>query len=137
MAVKLMPDLGAPALVFVADWATSTYDEKTTGFKLNRPVGILLAIGGYAGAMFGWGGDFVKNIGIASFDWAANSIVSYIKEKAGGTSARVSSPMERAGVASARVSSPTRIPVQLASRSIGESRVVYPTPTEEVQVTVT
>jgi hypothetical protein len=127
MAIKLMPDLGAPALVFVADWATSTYDEKATGFKLNRPIGILLAVGGYAGGMFGWGGDFVKNIGIASFDWAANSIVGYIKEKTAPTSARVTS---------------TRVPVQrlapsYAGRPVGESRVVYPTPTEEVQVTVT
>lgn len=77
--IKLIPDVGAPALVFVADWATSAYDEKATGFKLNRPIGIALALAGYAGGMFGFGGDFVKNIGIASFDWAANSIVSYIK----------------------------------------------------------
>lgn len=82
MSIKLMPDVGAPALVFVADWATSTYDERATGFKLNRPIGIVLALAGYAGGMFNFGGDFVKNIGIASFDWAANSIVGYIKERA-------------------------------------------------------
>jgi len=83
MAIKLVSDVGAPAAVFVTDWATSAYDEKAEAgaMKLNRPVGIALALAGYAGALFGWGGDFVKNIGIASFDWAGNSIVGYIKER--------------------------------------------------------
>jgi len=94
MSIKLMPDVGAPALVFVADWASSAYDEKATGFKLNRPVGIVLALAGYAGGMFNFGGDFVKNIGIASFDWAANAIVGYIKER-GGASARAGGRVAR------------------------------------------
>lgn len=83
MAIKLVSDVGAPAAVFAADWATSAYDEKAEAgaTKLNRPVGIALALAGYAGALFGWGGDFVKNIGIASFDWAANSVVGYIRER--------------------------------------------------------
>jgi hypothetical protein len=118
MAIRLVPDVAVPAGVFVADWATSAYDEKATGMKLNRPVGIGLAVLGYAGAMLGWGGDAVKNIGIASFDWAANSVVSYIKER-GGTPA------------SSRVE---RIPVRAR---FSESKTVYPTPGEEVQVTVT
>ena len=118
--VKLVPDVVVPAGVFVADWATSVYDEKATGMKLNRPVGIGLAAIGYVGALLNWGGDVVKNIGIASFDWAANSVVSYFKER-GGTSAQASSRMER-------------IPVHAR---FGESRTVYPNPGEEVQVTVT
>ena len=98
MSIKLVPDVGAPVFVFAADWASSTYDEKATGFKLNRPIGIALAFAGYAGGMFNFGGDFVKNIGIASFDWAANSIVGYIKERtapvsAGGRVARVAIPV--------------------------------------------
>ena len=109
MSIKLMPDVGAPALVFVADWASSAYDETATGFKLNRPVGIVLALAGYAGGMFNFGGDFVKNIGIASFDWAANSIVGYIKERTAVTGAR----------AGARVS---RIPIPVRS-SIGTSEL--------------
>jgi hypothetical protein len=120
MTIKLVPDVAVPAGVFVADWATSKYDEGATGMKLNRPVGIGLAVLGYAGAMLGWGGDAVKNIGIASFDWAANSIVGYIKERS-KTAAQATSRMER-------------IPVQTRFH---ESRTVYPTPGEEVQVTVT
>ena len=120
MAIKLIPDVGAPAVVFAADWATSVYDEKATGFKLNRPVGIVLAIGGYTGAMLNFGGDFVKNIGIASFDWAANSIVSWIRERG-----KVSTRLE------------TSTPVRRLAGSLRESGVVYPTPGEEVQVTVT
>lgn len=83
MAIKIVPDVVVPAGVFAADWATSVYDEKATGMKLNRPVGIgLCALGYVLGGWLGWGGDAVKNVGIASFDWAANSIVSYIKERA-------------------------------------------------------
>lgn len=119
--IKLVPDVGAPALVFAADWATSAYDERATGFKLNRPAGIVLALAGYAGAMFGWGGDFVKNIGIASFDWGANSVVGYIKE--------------RTAVTAPARENLTRIPVR---HQIRESRVVFPSAVEEgVQVSVT
>ena len=82
MAIKIVPDVVAPVAVFAADWATSAYDERTTGMKLNRPVGIgLCALGYVLGGWLGWGGDFTKNLGIASFDWAANSIVGYIKER--------------------------------------------------------
>lgn len=82
MAIKIVPDVVAPVAVFAADWATSAYDERTTGMKLNRPVGIgLCALGYVLGGWLGWGGDFTKNLGIASFDWAANSVVGYIKER--------------------------------------------------------
>jgi len=83
MAIKVIPDVVAPAVVFAADAATSAYDEKAEpgATKLNRPVGIALAALGYVGALLDFGGDFVKNIGIASFDWAANSIAGYIKER--------------------------------------------------------
>jgi len=123
MAIRLVPDVGAPAVVFAADWATSAYDETATGMKLNRPVGIALALAGYAGALFGWGGDFVKNIGIASFDWAANSVVGYIRERTA-----VSSPAE------------SRIPVHRrmpAKTSLGASTRVMTPGGEEVIASVT
>lgn len=101
MAIKLIPDVGVPAAVFAADWATSTYDTRAGApvgaMKLNRPVGIGLCALGYAGAWLGWGGDLTKNLGIASFDWAANSLVSYFKERT--VSSRMASPrMERIAV---------------------------------------
>lgn len=116
--IRLVEDLGAPALVFGADWGTDYADSKSaaTAFKLNRPVGIGLAAVGYiVGGWLGYGGTFVKNLGIASFDWAANAIKGYIQE-AGGVTSRATT--QRAMVHSgARVGS---YPAQhVAARPIG------------------
>ena len=75
--IRVIEDVGAPALVWGADWATST----ATTAQFNRPVGIGLAAAGYLlGGWLGYGGSFMKNVGIASFPWAANAIKSYIQE---------------------------------------------------------
>jgi len=82
--IRLTDDLGAPAVVFAADWVTQAADGKSsvTSFKWNRPIGIALAAAGYIlGGWLGYGKTFTKNMGIASFDWAANSIKSYISEQ--------------------------------------------------------
>jgi hypothetical protein len=82
MAIKWMEDLGAPAVVAVADIVTT--EQKPTW---NRPVGIgLAAIGYIAGGVMGMGGPFVKNLGIAAAPWAMESIYQYIKEATGTTS---------------------------------------------------
>jgi len=81
--IRLVEDVGAPALVFAADWGTDAADKKSaaTAFKWNRPVGIALAVVGYiVGGWLGYGGTFLKNMGIASFDWGANAIKGYIEE---------------------------------------------------------
>ena len=96
MAIKVVPDVVVPVAVFAADWATSAYDATTTGMKMNRPVGIgLCALGYILGGWLEWGGDLTKNMGIASLDWAANSIVGYIKERTTATAARATSRLER------------------------------------------
>lgn len=75
--IRVVEDVGAPLLVWGADWGTSG----VTTVKYNRPVGIGLAAAGYIlGGWLGYGGTFMKNIGIASFPWAANAIKSYIEE---------------------------------------------------------
>ena len=74
--IRVVEDVGAPLVVFGADWATSG----VTTAKYNRPIGIGLAAAGYIlGGWLGYGGAFMKNIGIASFPWAANAIKSYIE----------------------------------------------------------
>lgn len=96
--IRLVEDVGAPALVFAADYGTSKIDEKAAAgaTKWNRPIGIGLATAGYLlGGWLGFGGNFVKNLGIASFDWAANSISSYITETSAPVTARVSRPVSR------------------------------------------
>lgn len=86
--IRLTDDLGAPAVVFGADWATQAIDARSSGFKWNAPVGIGIAAAGYVlGGWLGYGKTFLKNMGIASFDWAANSIKDYIQ--VGGVGAKM------------------------------------------------
>ncbi len=61
MPIKIVEDIGAPVLVAVADIATKAMAP--TWSKWTSPV---LSIIGYGGAFMNMGGDFVKNIGIAS-----------------------------------------------------------------------
>lgn len=78
--LNLVADLGAPAVVAVADILTT--EQKPTW---NRPVGIGLAAVGYVLGYLGMGGPFVKNLGIAAAPWAFESIYHYIKETTGAT----------------------------------------------------
>lgn len=93
--IRWAEDLGAPALVAAADIATTELKP-----IWNRWVGIGLAAVGYvAGGVLGMGGTFVKNLGIASFPWAAHGIYDMVKE---GT-APVSRQVQSARVAQPRV----------------------------------
>ena len=88
MAIRPLDDLGAPALVALADIVTS--EKKPTW---NRPIGIGLSLVGYiVGGVMNVGGNFLKQMGVGSFNWAVASLYAYTKEV---TPTRVTS---RAGV---------------------------------------
>jgi hypothetical protein len=74
MAIKVVPDVVAPLAVaavdIVVEQVAPGYSKWATG---------ILAAGGYAGAFFGFGGDFVKNIGIAALPTFAKNIYNYVK----------------------------------------------------------
>jgi hypothetical protein len=77
--IRWAEDLGAPAVVAIADAVTA--EQKPTW---NRPLGIGLAAVGYImGGVLGMGGGFVKNLGIAAAPWAFQSIYQWIKESTG------------------------------------------------------
>lgn len=80
MEIKLVPDVVAPVTVVAVDLITETVAEG----KWNEWAAYILAAGGYASAFMGWGGDFMKNVGIASFPWAAKKI--YDRVRGGATS---------------------------------------------------
>lgn len=83
MAIKMVPDLGAPIAVVGVDLIT-----ETAAPDWNEWAAYLMAAGGYVGAFMGWGGDFVKNVGIASFPWAAKKV--YQRVKGGAVGSRLS-----------------------------------------------
>ena len=92
--IKMVDDFGAPAVVALADIATSEKKE-----SWNKPLGIGISAASYLlGGFMGIGGNFVKQMGVASFPWAAGSIYQYIKEAApisARTSSKVSSRIGR------------------------------------------
>jgi hypothetical protein len=78
--IRIVDDVVAPAVVAGVDILL----DKTKP-TWNQPVGIALSAAGYIlGGVMGIGGNFMKNIGIASAPWAFESIYHYI---AGGTHA--------------------------------------------------
>lgn len=85
MAIRVVPDLGAPLAVTAIDLATETWAP-----TWNEWAAYIAAGGGYLAAFMGWGGDFVKNVGIASFPWAAKKLYDRVK---GGAASRASSRM--------------------------------------------
>lgn len=82
MAVRMVPDVGAPALVFGLDQLT-----KRAMPEYNEWITYIETVGGYLGAWMGWGGDFLKNVGVASLPATLNLITAKV---AGGASQRLS-----------------------------------------------
>ena len=80
MAIRLVPDVGAPLAVTAVDLIT-----ETTAPDWNEWASYIMAIGGYLGASMGWGGDMVKNVGIASFPWAAKNIYNRVRGGVGAS----------------------------------------------------
>lgn len=83
MAIKLVPDLGAPVVVFGIDQVA-----KRTIPEWSEWVVYAETLAGYLAGWMGWGGDFVKNIGVASLPASLNQITERV---AGGAGSKGSS----------------------------------------------
>jgi hypothetical protein len=83
MAIRMMSDIGAPLAVTAVDLIT-----ETTAPNWNEWIAYICAAGGYLSGWMGWGGDFMKNFGIASLPWAAKKI--YDRARGGGATRRLS-----------------------------------------------
>ena len=80
MSIRIVPDVGAPLAVVAVDLITETYAPDA-----NEWISYVMAGGSYLAAGMGWGGDFIKNVGIASFPWAAKKIYDRVKGGAGAS----------------------------------------------------
>ena len=74
MGIKMANDLGAPLLVTAVDLIVETTAPDWTKWATG-----IMAVGGYAGAYFNYGGDFVKNVGIAALPAAAKNIYDWAR----------------------------------------------------------
>lgn len=83
MAIRMIEDVGAPVAVVAVDLITLE-----TMPDWNEWASYLMAIGGYVGGFLGFGGPFVKNIGVASLPLAARNIRERMR---GGATRKASS----------------------------------------------
>ena len=72
--IKLVEDLGAPVAVTAVDLVTLEVAP-----DWNEWASYIMAAGGYIGGFMNFGGPFVKNLGIASMDWAARSLYQRVR----------------------------------------------------------
>jgi len=90
--IRIVPDVGAPVMVAGVDLLTQEYAP-----DWNEWSSYIMAGGAYIatalGLVKGGGGDFVKNIGIASLPLAARNIVDRIRQPA--TARRAGAPAAR------------------------------------------
>lgn len=69
MAIRLVDDVGAPLTVVVIDLVV-----ESAAPQWNEWASYLVTGGAYLASGMRWGGDFIKNMGIASMPWAAKNI---------------------------------------------------------------
>jgi len=85
MGIQMMDDVVAPAAVTAVDILTLEVAP-----EWNEMAAYVIAAGGYVGGFMNIGGrqaTFVKNLGIASFDWAGRSL--YKRIRGGGVTRRM------------------------------------------------
>ena len=84
MAIKMVEDFGAPIAVTAIDLIT---EEVAPDY--NQYAAYAMTAIGYIGAFLGYGGDFVKQVGVASLPLSARSIRDLIKGKAAASNGEV------------------------------------------------
>ncbi|MDD5060779.1 MAG: hypothetical protein PHN44_00665 [Candidatus Marinimicrobia bacterium] len=71
--IRLVEDIGAPVAVTVVDMVT-----QTTVPQWNSWANYAMTVLGYAGAYLNMGGDFVKNVGVASLPKSLSQIYATV-----------------------------------------------------------
>ena len=77
MAIKIGPDVGAPLAVAAVDLVTETIWPRYSAWFTYG-----MTIVGYVSGWAGWGGDTLKNVGVASLPLTAKRIYDTIRTEA-------------------------------------------------------
>ena len=79
MAIKLIPDVGAPLTVTAVDLvAESVWPAYSNWITYG------MTVAGYAAGFMGWGGDYIKNIGVCSMPLTAKRIYDAVRAPVAG-----------------------------------------------------
>lgn len=88
--INLVEDVLVPGAVPLIDWIVSEKIPVGEVGKYADYTGLGMCLAGYGLSAFGIGGNYSKNIGIASLDWAVNAVRNLVK--GAGVTRRVSQP---------------------------------------------
>lgn len=89
MNIRVVDEVLVPGIVPVVDYLVSEKFPASEPGKYEDYAGLGMCLAGYGLSAFGYGGVKARNIGIASLDWAVNSVRNMVK--GAGVSGRVSS----------------------------------------------
>ena len=76
--INLVEDVLVPGIVPLVDYLVSDKFPAAEPGKYADYVGLGMCLAGYGLSAFGIGGNYSKNIGIASLDWAVSSIKNMV-----------------------------------------------------------
>jgi len=82
-SIRLVPDVGAPLTVVAVDLVAESFIPAQAEYA-----DYVMTAAGYLSAFMGWGGDYIKTIGVASLPLTARKIYDRVR---GGAVTRVSS----------------------------------------------
>ncbi len=74
MAINMVPDIGSPLTVVAVDLVAESFIPAQAEWA-----DYAMTIGGYLAAFMGWGGDYIKNIGVASAPLTARKIYDRVR----------------------------------------------------------
>ncbi|GAJ17715.1 unnamed protein product [marine sediment metagenome] len=106
---KIVEDVAVPLGVVGADFGTEYLDRDKTAeeTKVNPIIGTALFAAGYILSALGIGGNYTKNMGIASMNWGIHSIKSLVETRGIAMGGRTSSRLAmHRKVASSTIVSP-------------------------------
>ncbi len=90
MAIRVVPDIGAPATVIAVDLMTESF---APGFS--EPASYLMTGLGYLAGMTRFGGDYLKNIGVASAPMSARRLFERVRGTSVPITGRMASRVSR------------------------------------------
>ena len=74
MAIRIVPDVGAPLTVTAIDLIGESVMPKYSNW-----ITYGMTLVGYGAGFMGWGGDFIKNIGVSSMPLTAKRIYDAVR----------------------------------------------------------
>jgi len=80
MAIRFVPDVGAPLTVAAVNIVSRTAIPEYHDWLVYG-----MTVAGYLGGWFGWGGDFLKQIGVSSLPLTTDKIYERVRGGAGAS----------------------------------------------------